>query len=105
MKIPSSRRETIAKPPSFRRKPESRGDGQAGDCTFTTDPPTYDTVLQRSPPWEKVRVWGNGADEWWGFTAGKQSFSLIPNMPPNRMKQKLLAGEPAFGVSVMFPSL
>ena len=25
-------------------------------------------------------------------------------MVPNRMKQKLLAGEPAFGVSVMFPS-
>ncbi len=34
----------------------------------------------------------------------KQSFSLIPTMKPNRMKQKLLAGEPAFGVSIMFPS-
>ena len=45
-----------------------------------------------------------GADEWWGFTAGKQSFSLIPTMPPNRMKRKLLSGEPAFGVSIMFPS-
>ena len=39
-----------------------------------------------------------------GFTAGKQSFSLIPTMPSNRMKRKLLSGEPAFGVSVMIPS-
>ena len=45
-----------------------------------------------------------GADKWRGVTAGKQSFSLIPTMTPNRMKQKLLAGEPAFGVSIMFPS-
>ena len=45
-----------------------------------------------------------GADELWGFTAGKQSFSLILTMPPNRMKRKLTSGEPAFGVSVMFPS-
>ena len=47
---------------------------------------------------------GIGADEWWGFTTGKQSFSLISTMNPNRMKRKLLAGEPAFGVSVMIPS-
>ncbi len=45
-----------------------------------------------------------GADKWRGVTAGKQSISLIPTMTPNRMKLKLLAGEPAFGVSIMFPS-